>query len=260
MSDPLVLRSVSDRVARIVVNRPDKLNALNRQVLGELRSAVEAAAANADVLAIVLAGAGAKAFVAGADIGEMAALAPAAARQFADEGHAIGRAIDRAGKPVIAAVQGYALGGGCELALMCHLRVAAPAARFGQPEVGLGLIPGFGGTQRLARLVGEGRALEMILGGKPVDAETALAWGLVNRIARERDVVDEAEAWAREICGASPAALRLALAAVRTGLALPLAEALEFEAAVFGVTFGTEDMREGTAAFLAKRKPAFPGR
>ncbi len=256
----LVLRESSDGVARLTVNRPDKLNALNAEVLAVLRARFAEAGADPEVRAVVLTGSGAKAFVAGADIAEMAALAPEAARAFARSGQAVADAIDAAGKPVVAAVNGWALGGGCELAMMCHLRVASPAARFGQPEVGLGLIPGFGGTQRLARLVGEGRALELILGGKPIDAETALAWGLVNRIARERDAVEEATLLAREIASQGPVAVRLSIAAVRSGLSMPLSEALGHEAALFGVAFGTEDMREGTAAFLEKRKPAFRGR
>lgn len=257
--DTLVLRQTSGGVARLTINRPDKLNALNAEVLSALRAHFAEAGVDPEVRAIVLTGAGAKAFVAGADIAEMAALAPEAARAFARAGQSVADAIDASGKPVVAAVNGWALGGGCELAMMCHLRVAAPTARFGQPEVGLGLIPGFGGTQRLARLVGEGRALELILLGKPIDAETALNWGLVNRIAREREAVDEATMLAGEIAAQGPAAVRLAIAAVRSGLSMPLGEALAHEAALFGVVFGTEDMREGTAAFLEKRKPAFRG-
>lgn len=258
--DTLVLRQTSGGVARLTINRPDKLNALNAEVLSALRAHFAEAGVDPEVRAIVLTGAGAKAFVAGADIAEMAALAPEAARAFARAGQSVADAIDASGKPVVAAVNGWALGGGCELAMMCHLRVAAPTARFGQPEVGLGLIPGFGGTQRLARLVGEGRALELILLGKPIDAETALNWGLVNRIAREREAVDEATMLAGEIAAQGPAAVRLAIAAVRSGLSMPLGEALAHEAALFGVVFGTEDMREGTAAFVEKRKPAFRGR
>ncbi|MCU0230904.1 MAG: enoyl-CoA hydratase-related protein [Acidobacteria bacterium] len=260
VDDTLVLRQTSGGVARLTVNRPDKLNALDAEVLSALRARFEEAGLDPEVRAIVLTGAGAKAFVAGADIAEMAALAPEAARAFARAGQSVADAIDASGKPVVAAVNGWALGGGCELAMMCHLRVAAPTARFGQPEVGLGLIPGFGGTQRLARLVGEGRALELILLGKPIDAETALSWGLVNRIARERDAVDEATVLAGEIAAQGPAAVRLAIAAVRSGLSMPLGEALAHEAALFGVVFGTEDMREGTAAFVEKRKPTFRGR
>ncbi len=257
---PVVRREVEDRVAIITIDRPQKLNALDRAVIGALRQEIDAAGADPAVLAIVLGGAGGKAFVAGADIGQMAALDPVQAREFAREGQALGAAMDAAGKPVLAAVDGWALGGGCELAMMCHLRIASPTARFGQPELGLGLIPGFGGTQRLARLVGEGRALEVLLTGKPIDAETALAWGLVNRIAREKTARDEAVALARSITEMSPLALRYCLEAVRTGLSLPLDAALEWEAALFGGIFGTADAREGMEAFLAKRKPAFRGR
>ncbi len=256
----LVLLETADGVARLTVNRPDKLNALNLTVLDVLRRRFVEVATDPAVRAVVLTGAGEKAFVAGADIAEMSVLGPEDARRFARAGQSIADAIDGGGKPVIAAVNGWALGGGCELALMCHLRVAAPGARFGQPEVGLGLIPGFGGTQRLARLVGEGRALELILTGKPIDAETALAWGLANRIARERDAVEEATQLARQVADQGPVAVRLALAAVRNGLSIPLGEALAYEAALFGVGFGTADMREGTGAFLEKRKPSFTGR
>ena len=257
---PVVLRETADRIAVVTVNRPDKLNALNREVIGALAREIEAAGNDPEAGAIVLTGAGTKAFVAGADIREMAALTPVEAREFSRMGQGLGDVIDATGKPVIAAIEGYTLGGGCELAMMAHLRVASPSAKFGQPEVGLGLIPGFGGTQRLARLVGEGRALEMILTGKMIDAQTAHAWGLVNRLAEGRSALEEAKALAAEILDKGPVAVRLCLEAVRTGLSMPLEEALEFEAALFGVTFATEDMKEGTGAFLEKRKPSFPGR
>lgn len=256
----LVLLDAADGVARLTIHRPDKLNALNLALLDRLRRRFAEVGTDPAIRAVVLTGTGSKAFVAGADIAEMSALRPEEARLFARAGQSIADAIDGGGKPVIAAVNGWALGGGCELALMCHLRVAAPGARFGQPEVGLGLIPGFGGTQRLARLIGEGRALELVLTGKPIGADTALAWGLVNRVARERDVVEEATLLAREIAAQGPVAVRLALAAVRGGLSMPLNEALAHEAALFGVGFGTADMREGTAAFLEKRSPSFTGR
>ncbi len=257
---PVVLRETADRIAVLTVNRPDKLNALNREVIAALAREIEAAGNDPEAGVIVLTGAGSRAFVAGADIREMAALSPVEAREFSRQGQALGDAIDATGKPVIAAIEGYTLGGGCELAMMAHLRVASPGAKFGQPEVGLGLIPGFGGTQRLARLVGEGRALEMILTGRMIDAETARAWGLVNRIAEGKSALEEARSLAAEILDKGPVAVRLCLEAVRTGLSMPLEEALEFEAALFGVTFATEDMKEGTTAFLEKRKPAFPGR
>ena len=257
---PVVLRETADRIAVVTINRPDKLNALNREVIDVLAREIEAAGRDPEAGAIILVGAGTKAFVAGADIREMAAMSPMEAREFSRLGQGLGEVVDGTGKPVIAAIEGYALGGGCELAMMAHLRVASTSARFGQPEVGLGLIPGFGGTQRLARLVGEGRALEMLLTGGMIDAETAHAWGLVNRLATDRSALEEARALASEILEKGPVAVRLCLEAVRRGLSMPLEEALEFEAALFGVTFATEDMKEGTAAFLEKRKPAFPGR
>ncbi len=257
-SEQLVTCRRADGIACVVINRPTRLNALNRAVIAALKATFEDLAADDSVRGVILAGAGDKAFVAGADIGEMADMTPDQARTFAREGQALGRLFDGIGRPVVAAVNGFALGGGCELAMACHLRVASPDARFGQPEVQLGLIPGFGGTQRLARLVGETRALEMILGGGMVDAETALSWGLVNRIARERPVVEEAEDLLRGILDKGPLAVRVAIEAVRTGLQMPLEDGLEFEAALFGVIFSTEDVREGIAAFLEKRPPGSP--
>ena len=257
----VVLRETADRIATITVNRPDKLNALNRNVIERLIEEVEAVTADDDVGVVIVTGAGPKAFVAGADIAEMADLGPEEARAFARRGQQLGRLIDESGKPFIAAIQGFALGGGCELAMACHLRVAGPKARFGQPEVQLGLIPGFGGTQRLSRLVGEARALEMVLTGGMVNAAKAEAWGLVNRVAGEgEEAIDVARAMAGEILSKGPVAVRLCIEAVRKGLQMPLEESLEFEAALFGLTFATEDMREGTKAFVEKRAPDFKGR
>jgi len=260
MSDPLVLRSVSDRVARIVVNRPDKLNALNRQVLGELRSAVEAAAANADVLAIVLAGAGAKAFVAGADIGEMAALAPAAARQFADEGHAIGRAIDRAGKPVIAAVQGYALGGGCELALHCDIILAAENAKLALREVTIGIMPGAGGTQRFLRAAGSYKAARYLMTGDMMSAQVASEIGLVSEIVPTDQLMERALALAVQIAGLPQLAVHSIKEAIQLGADAPLQTALALERKSFQLLFASDDREEGMGAFLEKRPPDFKGR
>jgi enoyl-CoA hydratase len=258
--ESVVRRETADGVAVLTIDRPQKLNALNRDVVAALKREIRAAGDDPAVLAVVLTGAGGKAFVAGADIGEMAPLSPDEAAAYAREGQGVAAAIEAAGKPVIAAIEGFALGGGCELALMCHLRVAGPGARFGQPEVALGLIPGFGGTQRLARLVGPGHALDMILTGRQVDAETALAWGLVDRVARDGTALEEARALARSIAAQGPVAVRLCLDAVRRGLDRPLGEALQLEAELFGQAFATGDMREGTRAFLEKRKPAFTGR
>lgn len=257
----VVLRETADRIATITINRPDKLNALNRNVIERLIEEVEAVTSDESVGVVIVTGAGPKAFVAGADIAEMADLGPEEARAFARHGQRLGALIDASGKPFIAAIQGFALGGGCELAMACHLRVAGPKARFGQPEVQLGLIPGFGGTQRLSRLVGEARALEMVLTGGMIGAKQAEAWGLVNRVAGEdEEAMDVARAMAGEILSKGPVAVRLCIEAVRKGLQMPLEEALEFEAALFGLTFATEDMREGTKAFVEKRAPEFKGR
>jgi enoyl-CoA hydratase len=244
----------------LTVNRPDKLNALNRQLLADLDTAVREAAAAPEVKALALTGAGEKAFVAGADIAELTSLTPAAAEALSRQGQRLFDLIERVGKPVIAAVNGFALGGGCELALACHLRLAAANARFGQPEVKLGLIPGYGGTQRLPRLVGQGRALELLLSGAMIDAATALSWGLVNRVTEPGSLRQAAQQLAEQIVALSPVAVSRCLAAVYGGASLPLERALAGETAQFGLCFASEDMKEGTAAFLEKRPANFPGR
>ena len=244
----------------ITVSRPEKMNALNREVLAELDAALAAAAAEPAVRVLVLTGAGDKAFVAGADIAELAGLTPAEAEALAARGQRLFSAIEGMAKPVIAAVNGFALGGGCELALACHLRIAAATARFGQPEVRLGLIPGYGGTQRLPRLVGPGRALELLVTGAMVDAATALAWGLVNRVVEPDALRATVQQLAEQAVAVSPVAVARCLEAARAGAGLPLERALQVEAAQFGLCFASEDMREGTAAFLEKRKASFPGR
>ena len=243
---------VEDRngVRWVTVNRPAKLNALNRATVAELGSAVAGAASEAGVRAVVITGAGEKAFVAGADIAEFVGLDPAAAEQMARTGQATFDAVAALPKPVVAAVNGFALGGGCELALACHLRVASTAARFGQPEAKLGLIPGYGGTQRLPRLVGPARALELLLTGGMVDAETALAGGLVNRVVEPAELQAAAQRLAEEFGAVSPLAASRCLEAVRSGADLPLRGALDAEAALFGACFTSDDMREGTQAFL----------
>ncbi len=249
-----------EAVRWITVNRPNKLNALNRQVIGELEQAVSACAGDPTVRAMVVTGAGEKAFVAGADIAEFFGLSREQATDLARRGQALFAALANMGKPVIAAVNGFALGGGCELALACHLRVASTSARFGQPEVKLGLIPGYGGTQRLPRLVGRGRALELLLGGGMIDAQTAHAWGLVNRLVEPGELRAAAQKLAGEILAVSPLAVARCLDAVARGLDAPLDRALEVEASLFGSLAGSEDMREGVAAFLEKRAPRFTGR
>lgn len=244
----------------VTLNRPAKLNALNRALVGELELAIAEAAADAGVRALVVTGAGDKAFAAGADIGEFVGLSPAEGQAMARRGQAVFAALAELPKPVIAAVNGFALGGGCELALACHIRVASTAARFGQPEAKLGLIPGYGGTQRLPRLVGRGRALELLLTGGTVDAATALAWGLVSRVVEPAELRPAAQRLAEETAAISPLAAARCLEAVRLGIDLPLGVGQEVEAAMFGLCFATEDMREGVEAFLEKRPPRFTGR
>lgn len=252
--------TASEAVAWITIHRPDKLNALDRRTAEEIACAARLAAGDPEVGAILVTGAGDKAFVAGADIAELAGMGPAEAEAFSRQlGEAL-RALERAPKPVVAVVNGFALGGGCELAMACHLRLAADTARFGQPEVGLGLIPGAGGTQRLARLVGRGRALHLVLTGESVDAEEAWRIGLVNRVVPAARLREEAAAYAARLLSGSRTALSLALEAVYEGENLPLERALRLESALFGLAFATEDMREGTRAFLEKRKPRFTGK
>jgi enoyl-CoA hydratase/carnithine racemase len=251
----------SDGVATITVSRPEKLNALNAEVLDGLRAAFERARDDAGTGAVIVTGAGDKAFIAGADIGALAAIdSPSTARELAKRGQSLTRLMESIGKPVIAAINGYALGGGCELALACTLRLAAEGAKIGQPEVKLGLIAGYGGTQRLPRLVGAGRALELLLTGEPIDAAEAFRIGLVNRVVPRERLLDECRALARKIMAAGPVATRLTLEAVRRGLQLSLGEALGLEADLFGVVAATSDMKEGTAAFLEKRPPRFQGK
>jgi len=251
----------SDRggVRTIAVNRPDKLNALDRATLGELTLAFQQARADADVRVVVLTGAGDKAFVAGADIAAMSDLGAAEAQAFSRAGQALMLTIEQLGKPVIARIQGYALGGGMELAMACHLRIAARRARLGQPEISLGLIPGFGGTQRLLRLAGRGAALELCLLGLPIDAEHALALGLVTRVV-DNDALDAAVTeLADGLAAAAPLALAGILDAVNTGGECALEQGLAFETQTFALCFASADMREGTRAFLERRKPLFSG-
>ena len=253
---------VEDRgaVRRITLNRPDKLNALNRATLTELHAAFEAAGRDPGVRVVVLTGAGLTAFVAGADIAEMNGLSPAQARDFSAHGQALMTRIERLGKPVIAMVNGFALGGGLELAMACHLRIAADTAKVGQPEINLGLVPGFGGTQRLLRLAGRAAALELCLLGAPIDAARAAQLGILSRVVPADALEAEVEAVANQLAAAAPLALRGILDAILIGGEAPLDSGLDYETQVFAVTFSTEDMKEGTSAFLARRKPQFTGR
>jgi len=254
--------STADRgaVRTITVNRPDKLNALNRETIGELTLAFNQARLDDAVRVVVLAGAGEKAFVAGADIAEMTSLTPVKAQEFSHAGQALMRGIERLGKPVVAKIQGYALGGGMELAMACHLRVASEKAKFGQPEIGLGLIPGFGGTQRLTRLTGRGVALELCLLGQQIDAARAERLGIVTRVVPADELDASVDAMADQLAAAAPLALKGILETIIEGGECALDQGLAFETQGFAIAFSTEDMREGTAAFLERRKPAFHGK
>jgi enoyl-CoA hydratase len=246
--------------AVLTINRPDKLNALDQQVLTDLLQAVSQAACEDDVAALVLTGAGEKAFVAGADIAAMLRLTPLQARAFADLGHGLCNALADCPKPVIAAVNGFALGGGTELAIACDVIYASEKARFGQPEVKLGIIPGFGGTQRLARLVGLQKAKELIFTGDIIDAQEALRIGLACAVFPPADLLPKAKELAKRIAAAGPVAVGQAKRAMNHGHDLSLPAALELEKQTFAALFGTEDRREGMGAFVEKRKPAFQGR
>lgn len=243
--------------AVITINRPDKLNALNKATIQELHDALAALSADADVRVVIITGAGQKAFVAGADISEFASFGVEEGRALAAQGQELlFDFIENFPKPVIAAVNGYALGGGLELAMACHIRIAANNARLGLPEVTLGLIPGYGGTQRLAQLVGKGKALEMILSAAMIQADEALAWGLVNKVTSQEELMDEVQALADAMVKNSPSALAAAIRAVNSGYAYQR-PGLNTEIDEFGKCFGTPDFKEGTSAFLEKRKPKF---
>lgn len=255
------LTVVDDGAIRwITVNRPDKLNALNRETLEALDSAFLAAGQEESVRVVVLTGAGPKAFVAGADIAEMNGLTPVQGRDFSLLGQGVMRRIERLPKPVIARINGFALGGGLELAMACHLRVAADSARVGQPEINLGLIPGFGGSQRLLRLCGRAATLELLLLGAPITAARALQLGIVNEVVAADALDARVNELSTQLARSAPLALRGILDAVHVGGECTLADGLEYESAQFGLMFATEDMREGTSAFLARRPPVFQNR
>lgn len=259
MSYENLLYQVEKGIALVTVNRPKVLNALDSATYSELGQAFLAAQKDSAVGAVILTGAGEKAFVAGADINELSVQSAVGAADFSRRSLETLDLMENLGKPVIAAVNGFALGGGCELAMACHLRIASTAARFGQPEVNLGIIPGNGGTQRLARLVGKGRAIEIVLTGVMIDAPEAHRIGLVNRVVAPENLLASAREMAESIMEKGPVAVRLALQAIHHGLEMSLREGLEMEANLFGLAFSTEDMREGTRAFLERRKPRFKG-
>ncbi len=247
-------------IAYATLNRPKVLNALSNGAWKDLKAAFEDARDDASVRGVILTGAGSKAFIAGEDIGELAQVTPVEAEQSTRAGQAVLDLIENLGKPVIAAVNGFALGGGCETAMACTLRIAAHHAQFGQPEVKLGVLPGAGGTQRLPRLVGKGRALQMILSGEMIDAQEAYRIGLVNEVVPAPDLIPRCEALLQRIFANAPLAIRFALEAVNRGMETSQAAGLMLEASLFAVCVASEDKQEGTAAFLAKRPPVFKGR
>ncbi len=256
----LLYAVAEDGIATVTVNRPDKLNALNAIVISELAQVVARIAVDRDVRGVVLTGAGPKAFVAGADINELAAVDGNTGADVAAKGQAAFRAIEQLNKPVVAAVNGFALGGGCELAMACHIRLAAPNARFGQPEVKLGLIPGYGGTVRLPRLVGRGRALELLLSASVIDADEAARIGLVNRVVPADQLLEAARALLRTILAQGPLAVALCLETVDRVLDTTIDDGLAIEATMFGRACASDDKGEGTRAFLEKRPPVFSGK
>lgn len=257
MSYSTLLFEIRDGIAIITINRPDKLNALNDAVIGELDLVASRIHSEDAIRAVIITGAGEKAFVAGADIGELARCSPSEARVLSEKGNRVFRRLEQCGKPVVAAVNGFALGGGCELAMACHLRIASENAKFGQPEVKLGITPGYGGTVRLPRLVGRGIALELLLSGAPIDAGEAHRLGLVNRVVPANQLLAESEQLLRAILSNGPAAIQGCLAAVDEQEGRTLDEALSLESRRFGELAGTSEFREGTTAFLEKRKPIF---
>jgi enoyl-CoA hydratase len=259
MTFQTLLYELRDGIVFLTVNRPDKLNALNDAVIADLDQAVARLEADDAVKGVILTGSGPKAFVAGADIGELSKQTQFLGKARAMRGQAVFRRLERCGKPVVAAVNGFALGGGCELAMACHLRVASESAKFGQPEVKLGIGPGYGGTVRLPRLIGKGRALDLLLTARMIGADEALQMGLVNRVVPADKLMAEAEQLLRTILANGPLAVRLCIEAVDAGLEMSLDEALLLEANHFGLLASTDDMREGMGAFLEKRTASFRG-
>lgn len=255
-----LLFEVSEQIARVTFNRPNVLNALNRKTMDELGECLKKVRADDAIRVLILIGAGEKAFIAGADINELAQQTPVNGREFTLYGQEIIHRLETLGKPVIAAINGFALGGGCEVALACTLRIASRNAKLGQPEVKLGIIPGYGGSQRLPRLCGKGVAHELILTGEMITAEEALRVGLVNRVVEPGELLATAEAIAKKIIANAPVAVKYALEAVERGMEMPQEEGLHLEATLFGLCCATQDMREGTRAFLEKRPPKFEGR
>jgi enoyl-CoA hydratase len=258
MTYHLLTFDVADRIATITVNRPDKLNALNDALMAELGAAIDEAVARADVGAVLLTGAG-RAFVAGADIGELVDQTAVEGKERAERGQQTFRKFERSPKPTLAAVNGFALGGGCELAMACHVRLASDAAKFGQPEVKLGIVPGYGGSQRLPRLVGKGRALQLLLTGEMIDAAEALRIGLVNRVVPAGELIAASRAMLVMMLAQGPLAVAHCIEAVDRGLDMALDDAIALEASYFGLLSATGDKAEGMRAFLEKRPAKFTG-
>ena len=258
MSYQTIELSVADRIATVTINRPDKLNALNDAVFKDLTKLVDEISSRADIGGMIITGAG-RAFVAGADISELEPLNQSEANALMLRGQGVFNRIEALSKPVIAAVNGFALGGGCELAMACHVRLASESAKFGQPEVKLGLIPGYGGTQRLSRLIGKGRALQLLMTGEVIDAPEAYRLGLVNKVVPAADLMKTAHEMMKAILANAPLALAGCIRMVNEGYDIPLRDALALEASAFGQLAATEDKREGTRAFLEKRPPSFKG-
>jgi len=254
-----VLYEKKASIAYVTINRPKVLNALNQATWRELQTAFEAARKDEEVRGVIVTGAGDKAFIAGADIGELSKVSAVEAEKSSSSGQAVLNLVENLGKPVIAAINGFALGGGCETAMACTIRIASESAKFGQPEVKLGLLPGGGGTQRLPRLVGKGRALQLILTGEVIGAQEAYRIGLVNEVVPAADLISRAEAILKQIFFNAPVAVKYSLEAVNKGLETSQAEGFALEASFFGLCAATEDKKEGTSAFLAKRAPQFRG-
>ncbi|HEX6573727.1 MAG TPA: enoyl-CoA hydratase-related protein [Gemmatimonadaceae bacterium] len=259
MSYQFLTLEVNERIAILTVNRPDKLNALNDATIGELGDAIEEVRSRDDIGGLIVTGAG-RAFVAGADISELAEKSATTAKILAQRGQAVYRRFETSPKPVIAAVNGFALGGGCELALACHIRIASDKAKFGQPEVKLGTCPGYGGTQRLSRLIGKGRAIQLITTAEMIDAQEAYRIGLVNKVVSPEELIGAATEMMKAILANGPLAVALSIEAIDRGLEMSLEDAMVLEANQFGLLAATDDMREGTKAFLEKRAPVFGGK
>lgn len=255
-----VILEKENNIGIISINRPDALNALNSDTLSDLKTAIEQVKNDDEISIVIITGVGEKAFVAGADIKEMKDMSPLEARKFMHFGQSVFNDIDNLPKPTIAAVKGYALGGGCELALSCDMIIASEKAKFGLPEVSLGIHPGFGGTQRLPKLIGSAKAKELIFTGEMIDAQEALRIGLVNKVVPIGKVMEEAKVLAQKILKNGPIAIRLVKSAINAGLNVPLEKGLAYEAETQGLAFATEDKNEGLEAFLEKRKPNFKGK